>query len=208
MIMAEAVAVHRIVAGPWGENCYLVTAGDDAVVIDPGGKADEIADCVLANRLCVHAVLATHGHPDHVGAVAEVVEAYDVPFAVHSGEAGALSRVNFYRFALELAPIAMPPIAIDLATTTALSFGQLEIAVLHTPGHSPGSVCLEIADMLFVGDALATENAPMPGFDPRARSASARRLVRMHSPGTVVYPGHGAPSVLSDAVAGMSELQA
>lgn len=209
MIGTDAIAVDRIVAGPWDENCYVVSAGGDAVVIDPGGEAERIVARIAAGRLRVHAVLATHGHHDHVGALAAVVGAYGVPFGIHSDDSRTLSRVNLSRFAFHrLEPIEIPPIGLDLAETSALSFGDLEIAVVHTPGHTPGSVCLEAGGMLFTGDALVPldpGSAGPPEADAAALRASVRRLAAAYPAETAIHPGHGVPGPLDDAIAAISE---
>lgn len=202
-------AVHRIVAGPWAQNCYVVCShGGDAVIVDPGGKPEAIGDCVAANRLRVHAVLNTHGHHDHLGALAQVVEAHGVPFGIHSGEAPVLGRVNFCRFAFHgLGPVEIPPVEFDLGTVTQLEFGDVEIAVVHTPGHTPGSVCFDLGGALLTGDALT--GAPpgrsgLPESDQASLETSVRNLARHYRPDTVVYPGHGEPARLDRAVAELS----
>ena len=206
MIVASPVAVHRIVAGPFEANCYVVSSAEgDAVVLDPGAEAERIVEHVAAYRLRVHAVLATHGHPDHVGAAAEVVGFYGVPFGIHSGESDALGRVNFYRFALhEIGRIDVPPVDLDLAVETDMRFGDLRVAVVHTPGHSPGSVCLEIGRRIFTGDTLmATRlgSTDTPGSDAGALRASVRRLAEAYPADTAIHPGHGGPGRLGQAVA-------
>jgi glyoxylase-like metal-dependent hydrolase (beta-lactamase superfamily II) len=104
--------------------------------------------------------------------------------------------------------VEIPPIDIDLAETARLRFGGLEIAVVHTPGHTPGSVCLEVGGMLLTGDTLiATEsgNARMPEGDADAWRTSLRRLAAAYSAETQIYPGHGAPGVLGDAISRLRE---
>jgi hydroxyacylglutathione hydrolase len=207
--MTSPVDVQQIVAGPWSQNCYVVSvASGDSAVVDPGGSADSIARHIAANRLRVHAVLATHGHHDHVGALPDIVAMTDAPFGIHSGDSGLLRRVNFCRSMLhELGPIEMPPIGIDLAGTTALRFGDLELTVVHTPGHSPGSVCLEAAGVLLTGDTLmATQvgRADMPGSDSATLRASVDLLARTYAPDTAIHPGHGESGTLGDAVAGLA----
>jgi hydroxyacylglutathione hydrolase len=205
VIDVGSLAIHRIVSEPLAENCYVVSSvTGDAVVLDPGGEAEGIASHVAANGLCPHAVLNTHGHYDHVGAAAEIVGRYSVPFAIHSADTVALRRANFCRFAFHgLGRVDIPDIGLDLASVSELAFGDLEIAVIHAPGHSPGSVCLEIAGALFTGDTLMTKPVPhpdIPGYDPATLDASVRRLAGAYGSDTVIYPGHGEPGLLGDAV--------
>jgi glyoxylase-like metal-dependent hydrolase (beta-lactamase superfamily II) len=207
VIAARPTAVSRIPGGPWEQSCYVVAAeSGDAVVIDPGGEPEQVRARVEADRLTVHAVLATHGHHDHLGALAELVDAYDVPFGIHSAEAKVLRRVNFHRFVLhKLGPIAIPAIGLDLASATTLRFGDLEVGVVHTPGHTPGSVCFEIGGELFTGDTLmATRPGPtdMRGSDGDALAASIAMLRERYPPTIRLRPGHGEPGTLGEAVAG------
>lgn len=206
MSIEGATTVHRIAGGPWDQNCYVVSAGSrDAVVVDPGGGANLVADRVEASGLRLHAVLATHGHHDHVSAVAELIATYDVPFGMHSGDSSALRRLNFARLAFhEAPPVAIPTVSVDLAETDRLRFGDLEITAVHTPGHSPGSVCLEIGGELFTGDTLLATQAgrtDLPGGSRRALDASIAALSERYPPETRLRPGHGEPGALGDAVA-------
>jgi hydroxyacylglutathione hydrolase len=212
LIATPAVAVHRISAGPWAQNCYVVSAeGGDAVVVDPGGGAELIDEHIAAGGLRVHAVINTHGHHDHVGALARTIEKYEVPFGIHSEESEVLSRVNFHRFVFhKLGPVEIPAIGLDLAAATALRFGQLEIAVMHTPGHTPGSVCFEIGGELFTGDTLTATGVgrtDLPGGDREALGASVAKLCERYPPATRLRPGHGDPGTLGAALTGAATIR-
>lgn len=205
----DAITVHRIVTGPLEANCYLIASrGRDAVVIDPGDEAESIAGHIAADDLRLRAVLGTHAHHDHLGAAAELLEAHGVPFCLHSGERNILKRLNFFRFMLHgLGPIEVPEIDLDLAAVTELRFGDLEITVEHTPGHSPGSVCFVIEEMLFTGDTLMATgkgNAAVPGGDPEKLDASIRRLSQNYRSDMAIHPGHGEPGRLGDAVSAVA----
>lgn len=193
------IDVARIVTGPWKENCYVVSCDThDAVVVDPGGELSQIRDHVAAAGLRVQAVLNTHAHYDHLGAVASVVEEYAAPFHLHPADADLLVRANFYRVLfLGDEPIRIPSVDIELADGDTLFFGVLEVGVLHTPGHTPGSVCFEIAGAVFTGDTLMARHlgrTDLPGGDREQLLSSVRLLGERHAPHTLLYPGHG-PSV-------------
>lgn len=207
MTVSCEATLRRIVAGPWSQNCYIVSAGDDAVLVDPGGRPKRIVEQVAADRLRVHAVLVTHGHYDHVGALPETTMALGAPFAMHADDVRTLGRVNLYRYALHRwDPIEIPEIGLDLASAPHLTFGELRIGVLHTPGHTPGSVCFEVGGALLTGDTLTTspaEDAETREVDPAALRASVRRLAGNYTAETVIHPGHGEPGSLGAAVASL-----
>lgn len=200
---SHPVVVDRLVAGPWDANCYVVSVDIDTVVVDPGGQAGLIAERIEGAGLHVHAILATHGHHDHLGAAAELTDALGVPFGIHSAEARNLRRVNFCRRLFhDLDLVELPPIGFDLVGADApLRFGALGLAVIHTPGHTPGSVCLSVDGALLTGDTLPRPGAAEPDppeADPAAVRSSVEALMKRFSPQTIVYPGHGEAATLGD----------
>lgn len=201
------VDVERFVSGEWAQNGYLVCEGDDAVVIDPGGAFDDIVSAVSAGALHVHAVLNTHAHYDHLGAVTRVVETYGAPFHLHPADADLLPRANFYRtLFLGHEPIAIPALDVELSEGS-LQFGSLEIEVLHTPGHTPGSVCFRVGTDVFTGDTLMKDKigrTDLPGGDRDLLDASIREIAERYSGDIVAHPGHGDPASLEEMLAGVS----
>lgn len=195
--------VWRIQTGSLGANCYVVSGhAGEAIVIDPGDEAARIAARLDAESLGVHAVIATHAHPDHIGAVADLLERYEAPFHLHPADAGLLRRMNFLRFALHSAtPTPTPKIEVPLTDGMTLRFGNLEVEVLHTPGHSPGSVCLVIDGELYTGDIFTSGGigrVDLPGGSRPELLASVSLLRERFSGETVVRPGHGRRILLGD----------
>jgi glyoxylase-like metal-dependent hydrolase (beta-lactamase superfamily II) len=203
--------VARIVTGRWKENCYVASSpAGDAVVIDPGGEVAQIQARVADGGLRVHAVLNTHAHYDHLGAVVRVAEQYGVPFHLHPADEDLLQRANFYR-ALFLGDesIAIPSLDSELADGLELSFGTLEVAVVHTPGHTPGSVCLECDGELFTGDTVMAKHlgrTDLPGGDRELLLASVALLAERYPAETVLHPGHGEPAVLGEVLSRLAGL--
>ncbi|NLT07378.1 MAG: MBL fold metallo-hydrolase [Solirubrobacterales bacterium] len=195
--MTAATEVHRIVGGRLDGNCYVVACDGDAVVLDPGGEAGPVVDRCVAGGLRVHAVLATHGHADHLAAAVEVCRRLDAPFHLHPADAFLLPRVNFYRrFMTGEPPIDVPAVDVELGDGDTLRFGALAVTVVHTPGHTPGGVCLAIGDDVFTGDTLIGDRpgrTDLPGGDPVALARSLGALGRACPPGATIRPGHGAP---------------
>ena len=158
-------------------NCYLVSCATtkEAVVIDPGTPAEKIVE--QAAGLKVKHILATHCHPGHVGGKDDVRAATGGETGLHS-----LDAKQFLRSADRY-----------LVDGDELEFGEFKVQVLHTPGHTPGSVCYVIANHAFVGDTILAGGIgrQMPETDLRRQMMSiGTKLLRL-PPATALYPGHG-----------------
>jgi hydroxyacylglutathione hydrolase len=202
--------VETITTGKWRENCYIVHDDDGAAVaIDPGEGATEIVAAIETRRLALQAIVNTHAHYDHIGAVSELKQRFGAKFHLHAADRRLLTQANFYRtlFGGERA-IRVPEIDVDLATSGKLQFGAMRIEIIPSPGHTPGGVSLYIGDMLFTGDNLLGKRigrTDLPGGDAAALRKTIRTLFRL-PPETVVYPGHGRPTTLAEIAAANSEV--
>ena len=178
-----------LTVGDYQTNCYLVwnEKRDDCVVIDPGYLPERILEAVRQQGKRVAAILLTHGHFDHVGGVKEIAKETGCPVFLHPEEsklpeemtAGPLFYTDHYGESLTVA--------------------GLTFTVLHTPGHTPGSVCLACEDVLFSGDtpfAGACGRTDFPGSNPAEMAKSLQALAAL--PGDYdVLPGHGETTTLS-----------
>ena len=158
-------------------NCYLVSCATtrEAVVIDPGMPAEKIV--AQAAGLKIKHILATHCHPGHVGGKDDVKAATGGETGLHS-----LDAKQFLRSADRY-----------LVDGDELEFGEFKVQVLHTPGHTPGSLCYVIANHAFVGDTILAGGIgrQMPETDLRRQMMSiGTKLLRL-PPATALYPGHG-----------------
>ena len=158
-------------------NCYVVSCADtkEAVVIDPGLPAEKIID--QAAGLKVKHILATHGHPGHVGGKDDVKALTGGETGIHPQDAKQFLR-SADRYLLD---------------GDELEFGEFKIVVMHTPGHTPGSVCYVVANHAFVGDTILAGGIgrQMPETDLRRQMVSiGTKLLRL-PPATALYPGHG-----------------
>lgn len=196
--------LHRIVTGQWKENCYVASIGRDAVVVDPGGEFAHICEHVAREELRVHAVINTHAHYDHLGAVAATAAEYRVPFLLHPDDRDLLQRANFYRtLFLGVEPIVIPTVDHDLEHGRTFVFGDLSIDVVHTPGHTPGSVCFAVGDVLLTGDTIMAEHlgrTDLPGGDRDVLLGSIDRLAELYAAETAIHPGHGPAAVLGEVL--------
>jgi hydroxyacylglutathione hydrolase len=196
------VHVRKIVTGRWKENCYLAWSdAGDAVVVDPGGEFAQICEQVLREGLRMHAVINTHAHYDHLGSVADVVDKYEVPFFLHPDDEALLVRANFYRtLFLGEEAIRIPTVDVHLVDGP-LQFGTLGITVMHTPGHTLGSVCFEMEGVLFTGDTVMANHlgrTDLPGGDRDSLLASVERIAERYPVDTRLHPGHGDTATLGD----------
>lgn len=194
--------VTTIVNGRWRENCHIVADdGRSAVIVDPGSECARIAEEVDANGWQVLAIVNTHAHYDHVGAVVPLQERYHAPFYLHGADAPLLKRANLYRMLFESQEVVrIPTISHDIsALPSSFDIGPFSISWIPTPGHTEGSVCLLLDDVLFSGDTLmhkAIGRIDLPGGNHDRLVASLRRLMEL--PGeTVVYAGHGPRTTLA-----------
>ena len=186
--------LHAVI-GPVSTNVYVL--GDprtrEAIAIDTAIPSLTWISGALAERdWTLKLIVSTHGHWDHVGDNAAVAEHTGAPIAVHQLDAHRLTNPQpLY------APFEIPPSvpAVDLAEGGEIRFGEIRLRVLHTPGHTEGSVCLYAADehLLFSGDTLFAGGwgrIDLPGGDADAMVASLGRLTGLEDP-VGVFPGHG-----------------
>lgn len=186
--------IQTLQVGPIGTNCYILSDPEAAVcaVIDPGGDASRVAAAVKEGGCTPCAILLTHGHYDHTGAVAALREQWpDIPVYL-----SRLDQAGDNPYLREL----FPPVAgaADYGEGDTITVGTLTVEVLATPGHSEGSVTLRCGDVLFCGDTLfagSCGRTDFPGGSMKKMLSSLRRLGRLTGD-LAVYPGHMEPSTL------------
>lgn len=186
--------IITVPVGSLQENCYVVymSQRENALLIDPGDEPDKIR-AALGDRQPV-AILLTHGHYDHTGALGAFP---GLPIYMHEADAPLLSQRSFSMegYQVELAPRPEPS---DFVTDgQIIKLAGISLQVLHTPGHTPGSLCYRSGDSMFTGDTLFDGDygrTDLPGGSMVQMRASLRRLLGMH--GCRAYPGHGGNFVI------------
>ncbi len=180
-------------------NCYLFfdETGRRCLVIDPGAEAERILSLIAAEKLLPQAVVLTHAHPDHLEAAAAVTGRFRIPLWVHEADE-KLMRSPAGRDLAAMFGVEPPAASRLLVDGDRLVAGNLELKVVHSPGHSPGSILLYGAGLLFTGDTLFRGDVgrtDLPGGSEEELRRSLDRI-REFPPATVILPGHGPASVL------------
>lgn len=206
--------IFALPGAPLEVNCYLAAdrAAGEAILIDaPLQVAAEMSKKAAQWDVTVRQIICTHGHWDHTMGLPEFMQTFGVPTAVHEGDADLLIHPTFapFSFPFELTPVT-PNILLQEGTV--ILVGSHTFTVLHTPGHTPGGICLYdvVSNILFSGDTLfagAHGRVDFPGSDPKLMLQSLHRLSAL--PGrTRVYPGHGPDTTIEREgwMAGISRL--
>jgi glyoxylase-like metal-dependent hydrolase (beta-lactamase superfamily II) len=201
--------IHRALAvGPLRCNCHVLAdpKSRDAVVVDPGDDAERILDAVRKEKLRVRHLLHTHCHFDHMTASRRLHEETGAEILIHAADKELYDRLawqwrSFMGVAVgkEQDPL---PVARFLEDRQKLRLGELEIEVLHTPGHTHGSCCFLAEGELFAGDTLfcrGVGRTDLPGSGTASELAESirTRLYRL-APETVVHPGHGPDTTIAE----------
>jgi hydroxyacylglutathione hydrolase len=187
------------------QNCVVMRRRDtrSALVLDPGLQVGVVSEYIEKNDLNVEYVLLTHGHVDHVFGVPAIREQTGAPVYMHP-----LDRVQLERnprvirqFGLDPEQFGEPVIDHDLQEGQAVGWQDLAFDVVHTPGHTEGSVVFLLADSCFGGDTLfhrGIGRTDLPGGDAKAIVASIQGKLFKLPPETIVYPGHGRPTTIGE----------
>ncbi len=185
-----------VVVGALETNCYLVYSEEtrDCAIIDPGADPEKIIAAIADLELKPAIVLNTHGHVDHIGANCDIVQKYSVPLAMHAADTGMLQVSDYIELSLLLGARNSPAPDRLLADGDEIAFGHAALRVLHTPGHTPGSVGFVHGGFLFSGDTLfcgGVGRTDLPGGSWKDLERSIRERILTLPEETVVLPGHG-----------------
>lgn len=194
--MTEQVFIHREV-GPLACNCYVVgdPATRRAILIDPGGDADDLARAIAEQGLQITAIVATHAHFDHLLAAERLRDLTGAPFHLHPEDRPLLDWMRQSGLLFLGVDVGDPPqVDTDLVEGDELSADSVTLSVVHTPGHSPGSVSLLGEANVFAGDTLFAGSVgrfDLPGGDGQTLQRSIRAHLLSLADDMAVRPGHG-----------------
>ena len=182
--------IHILPLGMLQTNCYILSEKDRCLVVDPGDEPDKVLEFLAQHQLTLEAILLTHGHFDHVGAVKTLAAETECRVFLCEKD-----------LALPGAMTAGPLFSTDFYDDgDKLTLAGLEFEVLHTPGHTPGSVCLRFGKHLFSGDTLfagSCGRTDFPGSSPADMFRSLSRLAQLEED-LKVYPGHGGATTIGE----------
>lgn len=190
--------LKTIIVGIFEVNCYLYwdELTGNGVIIDPGDEGKRIIEAVDSLGFEPQAILLTHGHGDHIAAVEEIKEKYQVPLYIGAGEEGLLANPSANMSALIGSPIVAPSPDYLVKDEQLLTFGSFNLRILSTPGHSPAGLCYldEIKGWLFCGDTLfygSIGRTDFPGSSHEQLINSIKTKILTLPDSTICYPGHG-----------------
>ncbi len=189
--------------GAFEVNTYLLWDDEsrEAMFVDPGGETERVLGFAKKNDLAVHYIVNTHGHADHIAENAIAKERTGAPLLIHAADRAMLlnpERNLSLSFGL---PLASPDADRCLAQGDTIRLGCLSLSVLHTPGHSPGSICLVHDKLVMAGDTLfwrSIGRTDLPGGSMLELESSIRTKLYALPDDTIVYTGHGPTTTIGD----------
>lgn len=192
--------VETFVVGMLQVNCYILIDEDtkESIIIDPGDEPDRLIDFIVENKLTVDYIVCTHGHFDHIGAVSDIKLHLSPQILIHKDEVLVYKKSHeigrLWGFDVDEPPDA--DLLVDEGDT--IDFGNHRLTILHTPGHSPGGICILGKDFVITGDTLfagSIGRTDLPGGDYNLIGRSYKRLMMLDE-GIKILPGHGQTSYI------------
>jgi glyoxylase-like metal-dependent hydrolase (beta-lactamase superfamily II) len=175
------------------ENTYFLSKNDQVLIIDPGDDPSLLIDQINKNNYKIQAVLATHGHLDHIIAAAEICKKYSCPFIMSKNDQEIVNKLELTCTGFGVKYFGTPKIDKDIANENELQIGEFSLKIFHTPGHTEGGVCFLIENILFSGDTLfhrSVGRTDLPGGDLGKLLRSIKDVLYVLPDETIVYPGH------------------
>jgi len=190
------MTVKKLIVGPMEANCYILADEKTkrAIIIDPGDEAEKILRKVNAEELEIIYIVNTHAHIDHIGANDIIREETGACLLIHSADAPFLEdpEMNLSIMIDKKRKFSSPTKMLEEGDQ--IRVDGISLRVLHTPGHTPGSICLHVKDKLFTGDTLfagSVGRTDLPGGNLLDLENSIKEKLLVFSDEVIVYPGHG-----------------
>ena len=193
--------LETVCVGPMQVNCYILAADEnsEAIIIDPGQDEDKIKRILNQHRLRPAFIINTHGHIDHIGCD----DKFGVPVYIHQEDSALLKNPELNLSNFLLSAYSVKSEIKPLKDKEIIALGQMQLEVIHTPGHTPGGICLLMKNpknkILFTGDSLFYQGigrTDFPGADENQLIKSIKEKLLNLTDDTIVYPGHGPSSTI------------
>lgn len=189
------------VVGPLSTNCYIIGCEDTMIgaVVDPGSEYKKILSSLKSLKLECKSIIITHGHVDHISALREVCEETEAKVLIHSEDAERLLNHRKYSSLLPVDSLKSQSADQLLKDGDKIQVGKITLEVIHTPGHTPGGICLKAGDNLITGDTLfagSVGRSDLPGGSHSTLISSIITKLLVLPDETRVYPGHGSTSTI------------
>ncbi len=187
--------IKKLIVGQLQTNCFVIgdEVSKESMVIDPGDEPDRILDVAKENDLTINMIVCTHTHFDHIAAIPELKDATNAKLLMHREEQSIYKSAEMMASAWGFQIGSLPEPDVLLSENDEIGVGIYLFKVLHTPGHSPGGICLYRDSLVISGDTLFADSigrTDLPGGSMEKMKESFKRL--MNLPGdTHVLPGHG-----------------
>lgn len=170
--------IKHFIVGPLLTNCYLISSKNEAAVIDPGGQIKEILEELERSKTTLKYIILTHGHWDHTFSVSKIKKETGAKVLIHEAEK------EFIKFKVDE----------FLKENDKIKVGDSVLKVIHTPGHTKGSICLLGENEIFTGDTIFKDGygrTDLKGGSQKDLENSLKKLEKILKPGVKIYPGHG-----------------
>jgi glyoxylase-like metal-dependent hydrolase (beta-lactamase superfamily II) len=188
--------IKKYSLGSLQANCYFLIEENDLILIDPGDDASFILEEIQRQRLNLKAIFATHGHFDHIGAVGEIQQSFNVPFYINEKDLFLVKRLNeTAKYFLGYNPYFLPINYLKNFPPLPRLRWASKLKIIYSPGHTPGSVCFYFEDekIIFTGDTLFKDGIGRYDFsysDKKKLFESLKKILSLPDE-TIIYPGHG-----------------
>jgi hydroxyacylglutathione hydrolase len=194
--MNNGLIIKRLVVGSLSANCFIVgeETGMEGMVIDPGGNSEQILRAIADSGLDIKIIVLTHGHSDHIAALYDIQDKTGAEVAIHIDDADFLEGRGSFSSQFGISYKTPHPPDRLLREGDEIVIGAANYKVLHTPGHTPGSICLLTTGKVFTGDTLFRRGigtTMMPGSSRSQLITSIQNRLMTLPDDTAIYPGHG-----------------